>query len=84
MKTSLLVLFNLLFFYSVAFAQSPTTIVQGTVTDDSGMPIPGVNVIQKGTSNGVVTDFDGNFTIEVPQDAVLVFSYLGYAPRVSR
>lgn len=79
MKTPLLVLFNLLFLCSVAFAQSPTTIVRGTVTDDTGMPIPGVNVIQKGTSNGVVTDFDGNFAIEVPQDAILVFSYLGYA-----
>ena len=52
--------------------------VSGTVTDPTGMPIPGVNVIEQGTSNGVVTNFDGEFAIEVAPDAVLVFSYLGY------
>jgi len=52
--------------------------VSGTVTDPTGMPIPGVNVIEKGTSNGVVTDFDGEFAIEVAPDAVLIFSYLSY------
>lgn len=53
--------------------------VSGTVTDLNGMPILGVNVFQKGTSNGVITNFDGEYTIEVPLDAVLVFSYLGFA-----
>ena len=59
----------------VGFAQSQE--VTGTVVDNSGLPLPGVNVIEDGTTNGTQTDFDGNFSIEVSQDAVLVFSYLG-------
>ena len=52
--------------------------VQGSVSDDSG-PLPGVSVLEKGTSNGVVSDFDGNFTITVSDDdAILVFSYIGF------
>jgi TonB-linked SusC/RagA family outer membrane protein len=51
--------------------------VTGTVTDGTG-PLPGVTVLEKGTENGVVTDFDGNFSIAVSEnDAVLVFSYVG-------
>jgi TonB-linked SusC/RagA family outer membrane protein len=59
----------------VSFAQAQE--VTGTVVDNSGLPLPGVNVIEENTSNGTQTDFDGNFSIEVGQDAVLVFSYLG-------
>lgn len=55
--------------------------VEGVVTDGAGMPIPGVNVIEKGTNNGVVTDFDGNYQITVGPDAVLQFSYLGFQTR---
>ena len=56
--------------------------VQGTVTDDSGESIPGVNVVVKGTTTGVITDSDGRFTINVPSaDAVLVFSYIGYVSK---
>ncbi|MCF6222520.1 MAG: TonB-dependent receptor [Flavobacteriaceae bacterium] len=52
--------------------------VTGTVSDANG-PLPGVNVIAQGTSNGVTTDFNGNYTIEnVASDAVLQFSYLGF------
>lgn len=53
--------------------------ITGTVLDAQGVPIPGVNIVQKGTSNGVVTDFDGNFTIQLAtgQDT-LVFTYIGY------
>ncbi|MDT0678332.1 SusC/RagA family TonB-linked outer membrane protein [Autumnicola musiva] len=54
--------------------------VLGTVTDSKGIPIPGVNVIEKGTSNGTVTNFDGEYAIDVPPDAVLVFSYVSYEP----
>ena len=58
-----------------AFAQNTVT---GTVTDESG-PLPGVSILLKGTSNGVVTDFDGNYTIEnIPADGVLVFSFVGF------
>jgi TonB-linked SusC/RagA family outer membrane protein len=56
--------------------------VSGVVTSAAtGEPIPGVNVIEKATTNGVVTDFNGEYSIEVSQEAVLVFSYLGYATR---
>ena len=57
-------------------AQSKT--VSGTVTDASdGSPLPGVNVLVQGTTNGTQTDFDGNYTIETSAGDVLVFSYLG-------
>src|SRR5690606_25703142 len=53
-------------------------VVKGTITDYSAMPLPGVTIIEKGTTNGVQTDFDGNYTIEVSsRDATLVFSYVG-------
>ncbi|MBS9461071.1 TonB-dependent receptor [Flagellimonas sp. 389] len=52
--------------------------INGTVTDESGAPIPGVNVFVQGGQTGVVTDFDGNFSIEVTSGDVLVFSYIGF------
>lgn len=53
--------------------------VSGTVTGAGEMPLPGVNVIQKGTNNGAVTDFDGNYSIELTSGAkTLVFSSIGY------
>lgn len=52
--------------------------VTGTVTDSSGTPLPGASVVEKGTSNGVQTDFDGKFSIVVPDGAELRISYLGY------
>lgn len=55
--------------------------VTGKVLDDD-LPIPGVNVVEKGTRNGVVTDFDGGYTINnLEENAVLVFSYIGYATK---
>jgi len=52
--------------------------VTGTVSDASG-PLPGVNVIVKGTTNGGQTDLDGKYTLNnVPSEAVIVFSYLGF------
>ncbi|WP_236973664.1 SusC/RagA family TonB-linked outer membrane protein [Membranihabitans maritimus] len=53
--------------------------VSGTVTDDEGEPLIGVNVLVKGGNNGTSTDFDGNFELlNVEEDATLVFSYVGY------
>ncbi|WP_224996284.1 TonB-dependent receptor [Cesiribacter sp. SM1] len=52
--------------------------VKGRVTDETGEPLPGVYIIIKGTSNGTVTDVDGNFSLEVPSaESVLVFSFVG-------
>lgn len=53
-------------------------IVKGKVTDAKGGPIPGVSVKQKGTTTAVVTDGSGNFSIKVPENAILVFTYVGY------
>ena len=53
--------------------------VKGVVKDKTGEPIIGANVLEKGTTNGIITDFDGNFTLEVTNaNSVLVFSYIGY------
>src|SRR5690606_32117138 len=61
------------------FAQEPTIEVTGTITESgTATPIPGVNILEKGTSNGVMTDFDGNYSIEVPANATLVVSYIGF------
>lgn len=53
--------------------------VNGQVMDENGVPLPGANVIEKGTTNGVVTDFDGRFNLSVSNSsAILVISYVGY------
>lgn len=69
-----------LLFTAVAFSQGTIT---GTVVDgDLGDPLPGANVMVKGTTNGVVADFDGNFTINVKEsNATIVISYVGYVTK---
>lgn len=63
----------------VCFGTIQAQTVSGTVSDASG-PLPGASVLVKGTSNGTQTDFDGNYTLnDVPSDATLVFSYIGFA-----
>ncbi|HSD06851.1 carboxypeptidase-like regulatory domain-containing protein, partial [Flavobacterium sp.] len=52
--------------------------VNGTVNDENGMPIPGANILIKGTSTAVSTDFDGKFTIKAPSNGVLIVSFVGY------
>jgi hypothetical protein len=52
--------------------------VKGTVTDETDLPIPGVSVIVKGTTIGVLTDANGQFTIHVTKGQTLVFSFIGY------
>ena len=59
--------------------------VTGKVIDELGNPLPGATILEKGTSNGTTTDFNGNFTINVSnEDAILVISYIGYDPRQVR
>ena len=72
MKHFLLLMFTI-FSINFSFTQNVT----GLVTDASGTPIAGVNVVEKGTTNGVVTDFDGKYSIAVDGNAILVFSYVG-------
>tara|TARA_A100000164_G_scaffold164680_1_gene146111 strand:+ start:220 stop:3288 length:3069 start_codon:yes stop_codon:yes gene_type:complete len=57
-----------------AYAQQ----ISGTVSDENGVPLPGATVVVEGTSVGVSTDFDGNYSIDASQGDVLVFSYVGY------
>ncbi|WP_299315768.1 TonB-dependent receptor [uncultured Aquimarina sp.] len=52
--------------------------ITGTVIDKSGIPLPGTNVLVKNTSNGVQTDFDGNYSIEANSGDTLIFSYVGF------
>ncbi len=52
--------------------------ITGVVTDDLGEPIIGANVIEKGTTNGIITDINGKFTLEVAPGAVVQVSYIGY------
>ncbi len=63
----------------IPFALSAQNIrVSGTVLDADSSPLPGVNVIQTGTTIGTITDLDGKYEIEVPSDANLTFSYIGF------
>jgi TonB-linked SusC/RagA family outer membrane protein len=56
--------------------------INGTIKDEDGNPLPGANVVEKGTTNGVTADFDGNFSIEVVDDnAVLLVSYIGFGTK---
>lgn len=59
-------------------AQSGNINVSGKVVDDNGDALPGAAVYVKGTTNGTVTDFDGNFSLSAPADAILAFSFVGY------
>jgi len=71
---------------NVAYAAGPdmnvqaqqTKKVSGTIVDAAGEPIIGATIMQQGTTNGTVTDFDGNYTLDVPANATLVISYVGY------
>ena len=62
---------------SFLLAQGPVK-VTGKVVDNMGEPMIGVSIQEKGTTNGVISDFDGNYNLSVKQGAVLVFSYIGY------
>ncbi|MBT8300863.1 MAG: TonB-dependent receptor [Maribacter sp.] len=66
----------LLFGVQSIFAQDA---ISGTVTDDTGSPLPGTSIVEKGTTNGTQSDFDGNYTISADGNATLIFSYVGFA-----
>ena len=73
MKQKLLIITFL--FSLIAFGQKIT--INGNVSDTQDL-LPGVSILEKGTSNGTSSDIDGNYSIEVNQNATLVFSFLGY------
>ncbi|CAN0604649.1 unnamed protein product, partial [Ectocarpus sp. 12 AP-2014] len=72
-----LTFFLLLTISLLGFSQNRQTTIQGTIVDESGVPLAGVNVLVKGTINGTQTDFDGNYTIQASSGDVLTFSYIG-------
>ena len=63
---------------TLAFAQNKVT---GTVTDKSGEPLAGVNVLEKGTTNGCITDLDGKYSIEVKRGQTLIFTFIGFTKK---
>ncbi|MDO9152403.1 MAG: carboxypeptidase-like regulatory domain-containing protein, partial [Paludibacter sp.] len=76
MKRAILFFGGFLFVCLSAFSQKAT--IKGVVTSkDDGMPIIGASVVEKGTTNGTITNFNGIYSIEVSSGATLVFSYVG-------
>lgn len=77
-KTKVYIFIQLLLLFCIGYLNAQKT-VTGTVISKDLQPVAGVNVLLEDTTNGVVTDFDGNYTITInKKNAVLVFSYLGY------
>ncbi len=77
-RRSVLSLFLFAFAVSLAFGQQRT--VTGKVTDETGGPLPGVNIVLQGTTTGTMSDSEGNYSISVPgPEAVLTFSFISYA-----
>jgi TonB-linked SusC/RagA family outer membrane protein len=74
MRLSMTVLFAFVSM-GISYAQMK---VNGQVVDQSGEPVIGANVVEKGTTNGIITDLDGNFTLEVKRGATLIISFVGY------
>ena len=79
-STSCLKSLGLLFLLCLlpVWALAQTKTVKGVVKDAAGQTVIGASVLQKGTTNGTITDFEGSFTLEVPSDAVLTISFVGY------
>jgi TonB-linked SusC/RagA family outer membrane protein len=75
-------LFLFIFIGCANFVFAQAIAVTGQVTDDDNFGLPGVTIVEVGTTNGTITDIDGNFTIEVPVGAQLQFSFIGYATTV--
>ena len=70
------ILFTVALFYSLTTLSQQNIV--GTVSDEDGNPLPAVNVVIEGTTNGVSTDFDGQYSLQAQIGQSLVFSYLGF------
>lgn len=73
-----ILLLSLMFLAATAFNALAQRTVSGTITDDTGESLPGVNVVIKGTTSGTTTDLDGNYRLQVDDGAVLVISFVGF------
>ena len=77
MKSKLTLIFTLFAMMSITFSFAQEKTISGNVTDQNGLPLPGVSVVVVGTGTGTQTDFDGNYSINANTGAVLRFSYVG-------
>ncbi|MGB7394771.1 MAG: SusC/RagA family TonB-linked outer membrane protein, partial [Pricia sp.] len=77
MKEALQLALTSLFMLTALVSYGQATTITGTVSDQNGQPLPGVNVLVKGTTSGTQTDFDGNYSIEAEEGDTLVYSYIG-------
>ena len=77
MKKKLSIVLTLFMTLAVQLSFAQEKLISGTVTDGTGLPIPGVNVIIKGTTTGTQTDFDGKYSINASSGDVLIYSYVG-------
>ncbi len=76
-----LTLIAMLLLFGFSAVQAQVSTVTGVVKDNTGLTVIGASVVVKGTTNGTITDFDGNFSLQAAADAVLQVSYVGYAPQ---
>lgn len=74
-NNKLLLLFLSLFISAGSYAQ---TILKGSISDTSDEPLPGASIVEKGTSNGTTTDFDGNFTLTLKSSPIIIVSFAGF------
>ncbi|MDD5150487.1 MAG: SusC/RagA family TonB-linked outer membrane protein [Flavobacterium sp.] len=74
-KTKIFLTLFIAFFMQLTFSQEKT--ISGVVSDNAGLPLPGVSVLIKGTQSGTQTDFDGKYSIKAKTDQILIFSYIG-------
>ncbi|WP_281614953.1 SusC/RagA family TonB-linked outer membrane protein [Flammeovirga sp. SubArs3] len=82
MKRIITTILFLLSIYSLTYAQTETHIVEGVVLEEaSDIPLPGVNVLVKGTAKGAVTNLEGKFSLEAGINDILVFSFIGLEPK---
>ena len=78
MKQYIRMIACLLWLCAMGVGLAQTQSISGVVTDEQGVPLPGATILEQGTTNGVTTDFDGNFAIDVSQGANLEISFVGY------
>ena len=78
MKTKYVKVLTLFLVFLVQLTYAQNKMVSGTITDDSGLPLPGVNVIKKGSSSGTQSDFDGKYAVKVTPGDILYFSFVGF------
>ena len=79
MRTKFSGILTLLLAFVVQFTFAQEKTISGTVTDDTGLPLPGVNIVIKGTTTGTQSDFDGNYSLNASVGQTLVFTYVGFS-----